>query len=429
MDKLSTRLSRLGRAVADVNEQAADPGAIPAARRRLLSTPSPERGRRFSAPAGFGLAAGLAAACAAALLFFFALRPGAVSFAIGSPPSPGAVGGWIAASRDAALPVRFSEGSSLVLAPGARMRVTETSAEGAGVLIERGKVHASIEHANRGTRWTLRAGPFEVRVVGTIFDAQWDPTTEVFELAMTEGSVTVTGPFLSSERAIVAGERLSISIREKRMEHRTAQAELPSSPGDAPPAEAAPAATPEAPPEQVGEPAEPTGGAEPKPRSSASASSATAESRPSWRELAEGGRYKDALEAAERAGFSNEVARVASASELLKLADTARLAGSPARAREALLAARQRFGARGKSAFLLGKIAADQQGAYGDAITWFEIYLREEPGGPLAEQALGRVVELRKRTDPAGARAAAERYLAQYPNGAYASVARSVLAP
>jgi hypothetical protein len=375
-----------------------------------------------------GFAAGLATACAAVLLFFFALRPAAVSFDVGSPPSSGSVGEWIAAAPDSALPVRFSEGSSLVLAPGTRMRVTETSGQGAGVLIERGKVHATIEHARRGTRWTLRAGPFDVRVVGTIFDAEWDPMAEVFELSMTEGSVTVTGPFLSSERAIVAGERLLISIREKRMEHRTAQAVVPSPPGEAQPGETAPIAPPQAPAAPVVEPAAPTGSAEPKPRSSASASAAITENRPSWRELAEGGHYKDALAAAERAGFSNEVAR-ASASELLTLADTARFAGSPARAREALLAARQRFGARGKSAFLIGKIAADQQGAYGDAITWFETYLQEEPGGPLAEQALGRILEIRKRTDPAGAREIAERYLSRYPSGAYASVARSVLAP
>jgi hypothetical protein len=309
------------------------------------------------------------------------------------------------------------------------MRVTETSAQGAGVLIEQGKIHATIEHAGRGTQWTLRAGPFEVLVVGTIFDVQWDPTAEVFELSIREGSVTVTGPFLSSKRAIVAGERLLISIREKRMEHRTEQAghtSSPGSPGEASPTEAAPAAPPEAPSGLVVEPAEPAGSAAPRPRSSAVASSAAAEGRPSWRELAEGGHHKDALEAAERAGFSNEVAR-ASASELLTLADTARFAGSPARAREALLAVRQRFGARGKSAFLIGKIAADQQGASGDAITWFETYLREEPGGPLAEQALGRILEIRKRTDPAAARAVAERYLSQHPNGAYSSVARSVL--
>jgi hypothetical protein len=133
------------------------------------------------------------------------------------------------------------------------------------------------------------------------------------------------------------------------------------------------------------------------------------------------------MDAAEAAGFSAEVAR-ASASELLALSDTARFAGRPARAKEALLAMRRRFGARGSSAFLLGKISADQLRSPGEAATWFEIYLQEEPGGPLAEQALGRLLEIRKR-DTGAARLVAERYLARYPNGAYAALARSLAGP
>ncbi len=62
-------------------------------------------------------------------------------------------------------------------------------------------------------------------------------------------------------------------------------------------------------------------------------------------------------------------------------------------------------------------------------MTWFETYLREEPGGSLAEQALGRVMELRRRGAPGAARAVAERYLAAYPRGAYSKLAASLVAP
>jgi hypothetical protein len=87
-------------------------------------------------------------------------------------------------------------------------------------------------------------------------------------------------------------------------------------------------------------------------------------------------------------------------------------------------------GARGRSAFLLGKLAADHLGASGEAITWFQTYLAEEPSGGLAEQALGRVVELRHRSgDTAGAKKAAETYLARYPSGAYAALAKSLASP
>jgi hypothetical protein len=141
---------------------------------------------------------------------------------------------------------------------------------------------------------------------------------------------------------------------------------------------------------------------------------------PSWERLAAAGKYRDALAAAERAGFAQEVER-APAGDLLLLADAARFAGSPARAREALMAARGR-GVRGSTAFVLGTIASDP----GDALGWLEIYLREEPGGAFAEQALGRVLELsRSRGADAAARAAA-RYLARYPDGAHAALARSL---
>jgi hypothetical protein len=147
-----------------------------------------------------------------------------------------------------------------------------------------------------------------------------------------------------------------------------------------------------------------------------------------WKELAARGKYRDAFAAAEAAGFGQEIERVP-AGDLLMLADAARFSGSPARAREALMAARRRFGVRGQSAFLLGKIAADQQGSPGDAVSWFETYLREEPGGPLAEQALGRIVDLTRRSSPDAARRAAARYLARYPDGSYAALARSLSAP
>jgi hypothetical protein len=170
----------------------------------------------------------------------------------------------------------------------------------------------------------------------------------------------------------------------------------------------------------------PSAAAGSSPRSSEPAASPQGHDAPPWRALASAGKHREAIEAVERTGFATEVAR-ASAADLLVLADAARFAARPALAREALLSLRRRFGATGRSAFLLGKIAADQLGAGGEAATWFETYLREEPGGPLAEQALGRLIELKRRGDPAGARAAAERYLDRYPDGAYAPLATSLV--
>jgi transmembrane sensor len=430
MAHLKKRLEDLGKVVSDTSDRLTDPTAIATARRRWLDSPqaAPRASRR---PVAFAFAA--ACVVGAVLVAFLIRRPVALSFAVESPASPGTVGEWISASSDGPRVVRFSEGTSLTLAPSAKLRVTETTAHGAGLLLEQGSVEASVVHTGADTHWALNAGPFSVRVTGTRFEAAWDPASETFEITMREGSVIVRGPVLSSERALVAGEHLRISVRDGELALHTSQPNAPPRP--APPAgsiaidlprEPAGADLPVAPPTPVSAIAV-VGAA---PRSSATpasdATTATADREPSWRELAAAGKYKDAFEATERVGFSQEVER-ASSTDISTLADIARFAGRPALAREALLAQRRRFGARGRSAFLIGKTAADQQGNAAEGVRWFETYLSEEPGGALAEQALGRIMELSKK-DSAGARSAADRYVARYPRGSYAALARSILA-
>ena len=425
MDDLKHRLEDLGQVVSDTSDRLTDPAAISTARRRFLE--SPQAASRTSSRRGASFI--LAAACVlcAALVLFVTRRPSALSFAVGSPPIAGAVGDWISANSEGPTEVRFSEGTSLTLAPMAKIRVTDATTQGAGVLLEQGRVDARVVHTSPDTKWALRAGPFDVRVTGTRFEAAWDPTSETFEITMREGSVVVRGPVLSSERALVAGEHLRISVRDGELALRNAQPNAPAKlapPADsvalAPPREAATAEPPIV-PTATAAPRSPTAlGSAPDPAAS------VGDREPGWRELASAGKYKEAFVATERVGFIQEV-EIGSSADLTTLTDIARFAGRPALAREALLAQRRRFGARGRSAFLIGKTAADQQGNAAEGVRWFEIYLSEEPRGALAEQALGRIMELTKK-DSTGARSAADRYLARYPSGSYAGLARSILA-
>jgi hypothetical protein len=427
MADLNDRLEELGKVVSDTSDRLTDPTAIAAARRRWLQSPQarPVAASRRSA------ALVLAAACVvcALLVALVVRRPTTLSFAVGTPPAAGVVGEWIGASSEAPRVVRFSEGTSLTLAPSAKLRITETTAHGAGVLLEQGSVEASVVHTGADTAWALRAGPFDVQVTGTRFEAAWDPVHETFDITMREGSVIVRGPVLSSARALVAGEHLRISVRDRVLALETSQPSAPP-PSAAPvvsvalaaPIEPAAAPLPLVPgTNAVAATAAPRGAA-----TGLDAAPRGTDQEPSWRELAAAGKYKQAFEATERVGFMQEVERASSA-DISTLVDVARFAGRPALAREALLAQRRRFGARGRSAFLIGKTAADQQGNAAEGVRWFEIYLSEEPGGALAEQALGRIMELTKK-DSGAARSAAERYLAHYPSGSYAGLARSILA-
>lgn len=254
------------------------------------------------------------------------------------------------------------------------------------------------------TRWQFLAGPFSVQVTGTEFDLAWDPEARVFELALHEGSVEIAGPSLESTRRVQQGEYVRIALDAERtppVEEPTARANGPALESASPPGASGSAAPP---------PAEPS-------------AKAPGTSDANWVELLRAGQRKAAFSALDRLG--PQALSRAGSQELWDLAHAARLGGRPELAERALLSLRERHGARGQTAFLLGKVSADQLHRAPEAIKWFQTYLTEAPQGPLAEQALGRLVELQGGSR-AGKRAAKE-YLARYPEGAYASFARSLL--
>jgi hypothetical protein len=143
-----------------------------------------------------------------------------------------------------------------------------------------------------------------------------------------------------------------------------------------------------------------------------------------WLALERSGKHGEAIAAAERIGLS-KVYQTAAADELLDLAHAARLSGRPDIDRGALMACRNRFhgGPAATAAYYLGTLSAPAEAA-----RWFETYLEEQPKGVLASVAAGRLIESYQRAgDGTSARRAATRYLASYPDGPHATLARQVL--
>ncbi|AUX46465.1 uncharacterized protein SOCE26_079710 [Sorangium cellulosum] len=480
--------------------------------------------RRLAARLGASLAAALLVAALAVVLVVRPRTP--MHFEIGMA-EPGVVGEWIAAPPAAELPIRFSDGSVLRLAPGGRARVASVDADGAEIALERGALDLSVVH-REGTRWKVRVGPFQVHVIGTRFETRWDPVTERFGVALREGAITVSGPVVGDARAVRAGERLTVSPATNTLEVAPIEATVTdatpvgstpvgstpvgstpvgstpvgstpvgstpvgSTPVGATPVGSTPVGSTSVGSTPVG--ATPVGstpvgstpvgstpvgstpvgstpvGATPvgsTPVGSTSVGSTpvgatpvgstpvgstpvgstpvgstpvgstpvgstpVGSAAPRWRPLALDARYKDALAAAEREGF-DAICGSASASDLHALGDAARLGGSSARAVQALAALRQRFPGSpeaASAAFLLGRIAQDQNKDHAGAASWFARYLSEHPAGAFAADAAGRLVEAEdRRGDPAAARRAAERYLAAYPSGSHAAYARRLLA-
>ncbi len=147
-----------------------------------------------------------------------------------------------------------------------------------------------------------------------------------------------------------------------------------------------------------------------------------------WRDLVTTGRYREALDLAERNGFDEQCRRAAGV-DLLQLGDVARFAGSVKRARQAYTAARAKLPGGSRSAYGLGLTAFEQERDFATAARWFETYLAEQPQGDLRREAQGRAMEAWQRAgERARARASAQEYLRQYPSGAQAPLARQLAA-
>ena len=298
-------------------------------------------------------------------------------------------------------PLDFSDGSRIVLNNRSEISVSRLSRERAQIELNRGSIAARIKKGT-GRAWAIDAGPYSVRVVGTEFSVDWDREQEEIEVRVTEGRVLVVGGDLPAAGvAVSAGGRL---VRHSQ----------PSRPSTLQKMEG---------PSAMQTPS-PEASTEAAPRPS------LATSEPSWRTAAQNAEYAKALQSAERAGYEDLVKRLPE-KDLLLLANTARYAGSAARARQALLGLRSRF-ARSPSApvaaLMLAGLAEDHAKNPGEAATWLRLFLEESPQGELSAGARARLLGILVRQgQQSEARSVAGDYLRYHPQGPYASKARAVL--
>jgi FecR protein len=302
----------------------------------------------------------------------------------------------------------FDDGSGVALAPGSRARVAATTATGAEVVLEQGRARVRVQHHDR-TRWMVDAGPFAVHVTGTEFLVAWAADAEMLDVWMKQGRVEVAGPVLGEALVLSAGQHLRARLKDS-----TVQIDADPEPSDAvnPP----PASSMLVVPGVQGEAAGPT---------------TAAPAGPTWPKLVTSGDYARVLREADAEGVGHALAS-RPLPDLRALGDAARYAGSSAVAKRAYGAIRTRFASSGEArtaAFLLGRVAEEQDHATVDAVRWYDTYMAEAPGGAFAGDALGRKMVLLSKTQGRdAARPLADRYLQRFPGGPYAAAAHD-LAP
>jgi hypothetical protein len=151
---------------------------------------------------------------------------------------------------------------------------------------------------------------------------------------------------------------------------------------------------------------------------------------PSWSKRLASGDFEGILADAERRGLDGVLFK-ASRADLGVLADAARYARRFDVARRALLAERERFAGSvqaSEAAFFLGGLAESDAAAIPSALEWYERYLAESPQGAYASQALGRKLMIVHRSrGREAAKPLALGYLNQYPKGPYARYAKNLL--
>ena len=337
--------------------------------------------------------------------------------------------------------VRFSDGSDLTLEPGTRGRVASLRADGAAIGLESGKASLHVVHRPE-THWSVNAGPFAITVTGTVFDVGWSGGDELLEVTLRSGSIMVHGPLAASGIRLTAGERLVVNLKagQLRVEQIASAANSPPRDLLAQPTvsgsssdDAAKSLTRDEAPGGVdlGAGIDDTSPRKsdmaPQVRGNVSSTNdaKSSWSKPSWSKRVAAGDFDGVLADAQQTGIDAALAR-STLADLVALADAARYKGHADMARRALVAQRERFPsstAARTAAFLLGRLVESEPES---AIAWYDRYLAEAPNGEFASEALGRKLVAVHRGS-GQARPIAEEYLRRFPRGPYAARARELL--
>ncbi len=340
-----------------------------------------------------------AALCAAWV--FLAASP---SETPGPAPAPLVVGQLVATSG-ATKQVEFPGGTRATWDANSRGRLSRYSEDLVELTLRDGSLAMDVVK-HEGRRWVIKAGDFEVQVIGTAFTVKRNAGSGAFAVEVTRGRVSVRGIHLKEQIILGAGQTFHWDPSAKRDEPSkpTAKEEQPEPPN-------------------LGEAEDPVA---PKRNSTLGAKRSE-----DWQVLAKSGRYAEAIGLVEKRG-GDRVLSGASPGDRILLGNAARFSGKLALAEKAYIAARSSkdSGTAALAAYYLARVSLDGRGSSGKAVGWFRTYLEEAPMGELSASARARLMDLLDQSgDHIGARKVATEYVSLHPDGPHIERAKRLSGP
>jgi transmembrane sensor len=293
--------------------------------------------------------------------------------------------------------IALSDGSHIRLSPGARFEPLASSGAAFSAILTQGRADFEVRPEGR-RHWTIECGLATVEVVGTRFSCEL--LAGRLRVLVKHGAVLVRGERVPNRvRHLAAGEAIELTEDMPALPPRVAV-----SPGPAVQAD---------PPESLA----PNQG-----RDVGGGPTHISVAR-NWRELARHGRHAEAFTALGSEGLRRESKKLG-VSDLLALADVARLSGHPAEAvapLERVLADFSTDAQAPLAAFALGRLCLDSLGRPQAAVAALDKALALGVPRSLREDVRARLVEAHARAgDAAGARRAARAYSDEFPRGHHA---------
>jgi transmembrane sensor len=294
--------------------------------------------------------------------------------------------------------VELTDGSRIVLDPGARVQPLENTGRSVVVLLRHGRAVFDVKPGGP-RKWSIEAGLATVEVVGTRFAVTRAPDRVTVEVE--HGVVLVRGDRVANRvQRLVAGERLEIPAQEVRALPSAAPAEVVERP-------AAPSAPPSASPSAT--PSKPLHADDSDHRADAV----------DWHDLAHRGDYAGAYAQLGAKGLADR-ARTADVEQVLALADVARFSGHPADAVAPLRRVMSEYAHDPRAAlaaFTLGRLELHQLGDPAAAAQAFERSIALHLSDALLEDAYIRLIEARAKSgDRHAAHEAWAAYHERFPN-------------